>query len=34
MLVEDGLHPSGAVYARWARLALPAALAALGTPDP
>ncbi len=33
MLVEDGLHPSGAIYSRWARLALPAALAALGTPD-
>jgi lysophospholipase L1-like esterase len=25
----DGLHPSGAAYARWAELALPAALAAL-----
>jgi lysophospholipase L1-like esterase len=33
MLVEDGLHPSGVVYDHWARLALPAALAALGTPD-
>ena len=26
----DGLHPSGAQYTRWAQLALPAALAALG----
>ena len=26
----DGLHPSGAQYRRWAELALPAALAALG----
>ena len=30
MLVADGLHPSGRQYARWAELALPAALAALG----
>jgi lysophospholipase L1-like esterase len=28
-LVDDGLHPSGASYAEWARLALPAALDAL-----
>jgi lysophospholipase L1-like esterase len=28
-LVGDGLHPSGRAYAEWARLALPAALAAL-----
>ena len=27
----DGLHPAGAMYARWAELALPHALAALGT---
>ncbi|ENZ96210.1 Hypothetical Protein PD5205_00642 [Xanthomonas fragariae] len=30
MLVDDGLHPSGAMYARWATLALPAARDALG----
>lgn len=30
MLVADGLHPSGRQYARWAELALPAAVAALG----
>ncbi|PPU77742.1 lysophospholipase [Xanthomonas cucurbitae] len=30
MLVEDGLHPSGAMYARWAAVALPAARDALG----
>jgi lysophospholipase L1-like esterase len=29
-LVADGLHPSGRMYAEWARLAEPAALAALG----
>ncbi|KQQ78778.1 lysophospholipase [Xanthomonas sp. Leaf131] len=29
MLVEDGLHPSGAMYARWTALALPAARDAL-----
>lgn len=34
MLVEDGLHPSGVVYDHWARLALPAALAVLGSPAP
>lgn len=32
MLVADGLHPSGAAYAEWARLALPAAREALGSP--
>ena len=31
MTAPDGLHPSGAVYAEWARLVLPHALAALGT---
>lgn len=31
-LVSDGLHPSGRAYAEWARLALPAALEALGQP--
>jgi lysophospholipase L1-like esterase len=30
MLVADGLHPSSRQYARWAELALPAAVAALG----
>ena len=30
MVAGDGLHPSGRMYAEWARLALPAALAALG----
>lgn len=30
LVAGDGLHPSGAQYTRWARLALPAALAALG----
>lgn len=29
MLVDDGLHPSGAMYARWTVLALPAARDAL-----
>lgn len=29
-LVADGLHPSGRAYAEWARLALPAAIEALG----
>jgi lysophospholipase L1-like esterase len=29
-LADDGLHPSGRSYAEWARLALPAALDALG----
>lgn len=31
-LVADGLHPSGRAYAEWARLALPAATEALGSP--
>jgi lysophospholipase L1-like esterase len=31
-LAADGLHPSGALYARWAELALPAAVAALAAP--
>ncbi len=30
LLAGDGLHPSGRMYAEWARLALPAACAALG----
>lgn len=30
LVAGDGLHPSGAQYTRWAQLALPAALAALG----
>lgn len=30
LIAGDGLHPSGAMYAEWARLALPAAAAALG----
>jgi len=30
LVAPDGLHPSGALYAEWARLALPQALAALG----
>jgi len=30
-LVSDALHPSGRAYAEWARLALPAALEALGS---
>jgi lysophospholipase L1-like esterase len=30
LLADDGLHPSGAMYAAWARMALPAALAAVG----
>jgi lysophospholipase L1-like esterase len=30
LIAGDGLHPSGAMYAEWARLALPAATAALG----
>jgi lysophospholipase L1-like esterase len=31
LIAADGLHPSGAMYAEWVRLALPAAEAALGT---
>lgn len=30
LIAPDGLHPSGGMYAEWARLALPHALAALG----
>ena len=30
LVATDGLHPSGAMYALWADLALPAALSALG----
>ena len=30
LIAPDGLHPSGGMYAEWARLALPQALAALG----
>ncbi|HTG33148.1 MAG TPA: SGNH/GDSL hydrolase family protein [Thermoanaerobaculia bacterium] len=30
LIAIDGLHPSGTMYAEWARLALPAAQAALG----
>jgi lysophospholipase L1-like esterase len=30
LLAPDGLHPSGTMYAEWARLALPEAAAALG----
>ena len=33
LIAGDGLHPSGAQYTRWAELALPAALAALGRGD-
>lgn len=33
LLATDGLHPSGSMYAEWARLALPHALAALRTSD-
>ena len=32
MSAHDGLHPSAAMYARWAELALPVAMAALRTP--
>jgi lysophospholipase L1-like esterase len=32
LVAGDGLHPAGAMYAEWARLALPAAAAALGAP--
>jgi lysophospholipase L1-like esterase len=30
LLAPDGLHPSGALYERWAQLVLPEALAAMG----
>jgi lysophospholipase L1-like esterase len=33
LLAADGLHPSAAMYAEWARLALPAARAALARPQ-
>lgn len=33
MLVDDGLHPSAAMYAQWARLALPQARRLLSTDD-
>lgn len=33
LIAADGLHPAGAMYAEWARLALPAAAAALGVPS-
>lgn len=33
LLAGDGLHPSGRMYADWARLAFPHALAALGAAD-
>ena len=33
LLAPDGLHPSGVMYAEWARMALPHALAALGASD-
>ena len=32
LIALDGLHPSGPMYAEWARLALPEAAAALGAP--
>ena len=34
LLAADGLHPSGAMYAAWASLALPAARDAIGRPAP
>jgi lysophospholipase L1-like esterase len=30
LVAGDGLHPSGAMYRRWAEMVLPAAVAALG----
>ena len=33
MLGEDGLHPSGAMYAEWTRLALPTVRGLLATPE-
>jgi lysophospholipase L1-like esterase len=33
LLAEDGLHPSGAMYAEWARLILPLAIDALAPAD-
>jgi lysophospholipase L1-like esterase len=32
MLAEDGLHPSAAMYARWAEAALPVAMELLAPP--
>lgn len=32
LIANDGLHPSGKMYTEWARLALPAAVVALGGP--
>jgi lysophospholipase L1-like esterase len=32
LVAEDGLHPSGTMYAEWVKLALPEARAALGQP--
>lgn len=32
LIAADGLHPAGAMYAEWARLALPVAAEALGAP--
>lgn len=32
LIAEDGLHPSGKMYARWAEQVLPLALSALGSP--
>jgi lysophospholipase L1-like esterase len=32
LVAGDGLHPSGAMYTEWARLALPSAATALGAP--
>jgi lysophospholipase L1-like esterase len=34
LIASDGLHPSGAMYRRWAELVLPEAMAALGPLDP
>jgi lysophospholipase L1-like esterase len=34
MLVEDGLHPSAQMYARWTQLALPTATTLLNSPLP
>src|ERR1700710_2633255 len=34
LVAADGLPPAGAMYAEWARLALPAATAVLGAPAP
>jgi lysophospholipase L1-like esterase len=34
LLARDGLHPSGKMYARWAKAALPFAAAALAEAGP